>query len=182
MNNSELKSKLQKSLDHLKNELSQIRTGRATPGLIENIQVEAYGSKMMIKELGSISILDPQNLVVSSWDKSLNNAIVAAVRDSDLKVNPVIDGASVRVPIPPLTEERRKEFAKIASQKVEEAKNSMRSIRQDAMKDIDKEFSEKRIGEDEKFSKRDEVEKLVKEFVSEAEEIGEAKKEDLMRV
>ncbi|EKD99479.1 MAG: hypothetical protein ACD_22C00251G0004 [uncultured bacterium] len=182
MLNSDLKLKLQKSVDFLKTEISQIRTGRASPSLLEDIAVEAYGSKMKVKELGSISSIDPQNLVVSPWDKGLATAIAAAIRDSDLKVNPIVDNGNIRVPIPSLTEDRRKEFVKIASQKVEEAKNAMRNIRQEAMKDIDKEFLDKKLGEDEKFTAKDVVEKTVKEFVTQADDLGEEKKTDLMRV
>jgi ribosome recycling factor len=182
MTSGELKNKLQKSLDFLSIELSQIRTGRATPSLVEDIRVEVYGSKMAVKELGSISLLDPQNILISPWDKSVATAISAAVRDSDLKVNPIVDGASVRVPIPALTEERRKEFAKIASGKVEEAKNAMRSIRQEAMKDVDKDFADKKIGEDEKFSLREAVEETVKDYIEKADEMGNSKKDDLLKI
>lgn len=182
MQTAELKSKLSKTLDHLKNELAQIRTGRGTPSLLENISVDAYGAKMTIKEVGSITVLDPQNLLVTPWDRSLVNAVAKAIQESDLKLNPVVDSTQVRVPIPGLTEERRKEFAKVASSKVEDSKNSMRSIRQDAMKDIDKSFADKLIGEDEKFTQREEVEKIVKEFVTQADELGESKKADIMSV
>jgi ribosome recycling factor len=182
MNITELKAKLQRSLDHLESELAQVRTGRATPALLENITVDAYGTKMTIKELGSISLLDPQNLLVQVWDRGLQPAVVSAIRESDLKVNPVIDGQNIRVPIPSLTEERRKEFVKVVSVKLEEAKNSMRNIRQEAMKVVDKDFSDKLIGEDEKFTRREEVEKAVKDFVSLADDIGEEKKSDLMKI
>ena len=179
---SELRAKLDKSVDHLRDELSQVRTGRATPTLIENIPVEAYGAKMTVKELGSINVADAQNLIVSVWDKGLLSAVASAIRESELKVDPVVDGNMVRVPVPTLTEERRREFVKIVSSRVEEAKNSIRNIRQDAMKDIDKEFADKSIGEDEKFSRKEEVEDVVKEYISEVEELGENKKTDLLTV
>ncbi len=182
MNTSELKSKLTKSLEILKNDLAQIRTGRANPGLVEGIAVEAYGSKMTVKELGSVTVLDAQILTVSPWDKNLLKDIAKAITESDLKINAVVDGNSVRVPIPALTEDRRKEFAKIVSAKVEDIKNSMRNVRQDAMKDIEKAFTDKSIGEDDKFSQKEEVEKIVKEFVVKAEELGEAKKTDIMKI
>ena len=174
MNTTELKAKLVKSLDHLKTELSQIRTGRGSPALLENILVNAYDSKMSIKELGSISVLDSQNLVITPWDKSLLKAIGAAIMESDLKLNPVVDSSQVRVPIPALTEERRKEFTKVVSAKVEEAKNAMR--------DIDKAFTDKLIGEDDKFSQKDDVEKTVKDIVTQADSLGESKKADLMSI
>lgn len=182
MTQSELKSKLEKSIEFLKTELSQVRTGRASPALLESIQVDAYGTKMHVKEVGSISLLDPQNLVVIPWDKGLLGAIANAIRDSDLKLNPVPEPDRLRVPIPALNEERRKELSKVVNTKVEEAKNAMRSVRQDAMKDIDKEFTDKKIGEDEKFTLKDEVEKIVKEFVTNADTLGEAKRNDLMQI
>ena len=182
MTTSELKSKLTKSLEHLEQELAQIRTGRASPALLENIAVDAYGTKMTVKELGTIGLLDSQNLMIQIWDKSLQGAVVSAVRESDLKVNPVIDGSVIRVPIPTLTEERRKEFVKIVSGKVEETKGAMRNIRQDAMKDVEKEFTDKKIGEDEKFSQKEEVEGVVKDFISRVDELGESKKSDIMKI
>jgi ribosome recycling factor len=100
----------------LKSELAQIRTGRASPALIENVMVDAYGSKMAMKEVGSISVLDSQNLVVSPWDKSLIQAVAKALRESELKINAVDESDRVRVPFPALTEERRKEFVKIVPQ------------------------------------------------------------------
>ncbi len=179
---SELKSKLQKSLDFLETELAQIRTGRANPSLLESIQVDAYDSKVSIQELGSITIQEGQTILVTPWDKTLLNTIANAIRESDLKLNPVVTGDVLRVPIPPLTEDRRIELTKVVSQKVEDAKNSLRHIRQDAMKDIEEDFTAKRIGEDDKFKQKDDVEKVVKEYVSSADAIGESKKQDVLKV
>lgn len=182
MSQTEIKVKLEKSLEFFRLELSQIRTGRANPSLIENIDVDAYGTKMKLKELGSISLLDNQNLVVMAWDKGLLGAIAGAITESELKLNPIPEQDRVRVPIPALTEERRKEFTKIVSTKAEETKNAMRSIRQDAMKDVDKEFTDKKIGEDDKFRLKEEIEKIVKDYVSKVDEFAETKKSDLMTI
>jgi ribosome recycling factor len=182
MTSHDLKNKLEKQLEFLKTELSQIRTGRATPTLIENVEVDAYGTKMKLKELGSITVLDSQNLVVTAWDRGLNGAIAGAIRDSDLKLNPVPEPDRLRIPIPALTEERRKEFVKLSATKCEECKSSMRNIRQDAMKDIDKSFTDKELSEDERFTAKEEVEKVVKEFVTKADEIAESKKEELLKI
>ena len=179
MTEPDLKTKLTKSIDHLKQELSQVRTGRANPSLLENIVVEAYGSKMTIKELGIVNVQDAQMLTVTPWDKSLGSAIVKAINESDLKLNAAVDGTLVRVPIPTLTAERRGDLVKLVGVKVEECKTSMRNIRQDAMKDIDKEFSDKLIGEDDKFAKREKVETTIKDFVKQADIVGESKKSDL---
>ena len=137
---------------------------------------------MTIKELGSITLLDNQNLIISPWDRGLIQPIGKAIRESELKLNPIEDSDKIRVPVPSLTEERRKEFTKLVSSKVEEAKNSMRNVRQDAMKDVDKDFADKLIGEDDKFRQKEEIEKIVKEFSETVEELGESKKEELMTI
>ncbi len=182
MNESELKLRLDKSLEYLKTELGYVKTGRATPSLIENISVSAYGSKMNLKELGSINLLDNQTLVISPWDKSLLSSIAKAIRESDLNLNPAEDNDRIRIPIPPLTEERRKELAKKVSIQAEEAKQSIRSIRQDAMKDIDNAFLSKSIGEDEKFARKEKIENIIKDYIKQIDDIGESKKSEIMRV
>jgi ribosome recycling factor len=182
MVSTEYKNKLDKALDFLKLELTQVRTGRASPSLLEEVEVEAYGSTMKVKELGSISLLDAQNLLVLPWDKSLLKSISKAIRESDLKLNPIDDSDKIRVPVPALTEERRKELAKLVSQKVEDSKNVARNIRQDIMKDIDKQFADKEIGEDEKFRFKEDTEKVIKEYVTKIDELGEDKKADLLKI
>lgn len=182
MTNSELKSKLNKSLEFLESELSQIRTGRANPSLLDDVVVEAYEAKMLLKELASITNADSQTLIISPWDRSLLDVIGKCIREGDLKLNPVVGGDSIKVSLPPLTEERRKEFAKIVSTKLEECKNSFRNIRQDAMKDVDKMFSDKEIGEDEKFALKEEIEEIIKDFTLRVEELSESKKQDLLTV
>jgi ribosome recycling factor len=182
MNAPELKLKLLKSIDFLKSELSQIRTGRASPSLIESVLVDAYESKMSVKELGTITVMDSQNLVVSPWDKSLLKPIAKAIRESGLGLNPIDEPDRIRIPIPALTEERRTELTRIVSGKVEECKNSLRNVRQDAMKYIEKEFLDKNISEDEKFSQKEEVEKTIKTFIEQADELGEVKKKELLAI
>jgi ribosome recycling factor len=182
MNKSELKSKLEKSIEFLQGELSKVRTGRATPAILESVKVNAYGTMMSIKEVGSITVADSQLLLVTPWDRSIIDSVAKAIREGDLNLNPAVDGNVVRVPIPDLTEERRKELAKGVSVKVEEAKNVIRNIRQDAMKDIDNDFNNKLIGEDEKFKLKEETEEIVKSFSDKAVTIGESKKEDLMKI
>jgi ribosome recycling factor len=182
MTKSELKSKLEKSFEFLQVELRQVRTGRASPAILDDIIVVAYDSNMHINELASITLMDPQNIVVTPWDKSLLQVIAKSIRESELKLNPIEDTDKIRVQIPALTEERRQEFAKQVTIKTEECKNAFRNIRQDAMKDIDKQFSDKEIGEDEKFTLRDEVEKTLKQFLEDADALGDSKKEELLTV
>lgn len=182
MTKSELKAKLEKSLEFVEGEISKIRTGRASPALIESVKVNAYGSQMSIKELGSVSVPDPKSLVVSVWDKSLLNNVAKAINEGGLNLNAVVDSEIVRVPVPDLSEERRKELTKLVSAKIEEAKNSIRSIRQEAMKDIDGDFEKKLIGEDDKFKIKEEYEALVKEYTDQVTDLGEEKKEDLLSI
>lgn len=179
---SEIKARLNKSLEFLTSEFVNIRAGRATPNILEDLEVSAYQSTMTIKELGSITVLDFQNLVISPWDKNTISAIVKAIRESDLNLNPSDDGSVIRVPVPPLTEERRHELTKLAAKKAEETRQAMRNIRQDAMKDIDKDFADKKIGEDEKFTQKEEIEKVVKEIVGKVDILLEEKTKDLLTI
>lgn len=178
----ELNQKLTLSMEFFASELTKIRTGRASSALVENLEVDAYGSRMKIKELGSIAVPEPQTIVVSPWDKSLLKDIDKALRESSLGVNPVAGGDSIKVPIPALTEDRRKELVRAVGVKLEECKNSMRNLRQDAMKQVDKAFADKEIGEDDKFNQREEVEAIVKDFVDRAEKISEDKKQDILKI
>jgi ribosome recycling factor len=182
MTKSELIKKLDGALDFFKTDIAQVRTGRANPVVIEELVVEVYGSKMKVKELGTISVPEPQLIVVSPWDKSVLQIIDKAIRESDLKLNPVTADGVIRIPIPPLSQERREEFAKMVSTKMELARQTIRNIRQDAIKEIEKSFADKAIGEDEKFSQKEEVEKLVKDITTEVGELGEAKREDILAI
>ena len=182
MTKFELIKKLDIALDFFKTDISQVRTGRANPVVIEELTVEVYGSKMKVKELGTISVPEPQLIVVSPWDKSVLQIIDKAIRESDLKLNPVTADGVIRIPIPPLSQERREEFAKMVSTKMELARQTIRNIRQEAIKDIEKSFSDKAIGEDEKFTQKEEVERLVKDITTEVGELGDAKREDILAI
>ena len=137
---------------------------------------------MTVKELGTIAVPEPQMITVSPWDKALIPVIAKAIRESELKLNPTEEGGLVRIPIPALTEDRRKEFAKLVAAKVEESRQSIRNIRQDAMKLVEKEFTDKLIGEDEKFTRKDEIEETVRSVVSDIEALGEEKKSDILKI
>lgn len=182
MTTAELKTKLNATIEHLNTELSGIRTGRATTSLVEEIEVDAYGARMKIRELGTLSTPDAQMILISPWDKSLIKDIDKAIRNANLALNPVPDSQVLKVPVPALTEDRRKEFTKLVTERAEQAKNKLRNVRQDAMKDIDNQFSNKEITEDDKFSAKEEVEKIVKEFTNLVESTAEKKKADLMTV
>jgi len=151
----EFESQLEISLEQLKKDLAQIRTGRVTATILDSVKVEAYDSKMSIQEIGSVTSLNASTLVIIPWDKSLLPNISKAIQESDIQVTPIVEGDRVRLPFPGLTEERRKEFARVVLDKVEECRQKIRRVRQDAMRDIDKMFSDKEIGEDEKFQMKD---------------------------
>lgn len=182
MNKAELKKTLTESVEFFKIELLKIRTGRANPGLVEDVLVDAYGSKTRIKELGSITIPEPQMIVVSPWDRSLIPGISKSINNSELNLNSSYDNEKVRIPIPPLSEERRVELAKIVTLKLESCKTTIRNIRNETMKDIDKSFNEKKISEDEKFKLKEDADKIIKEYSDMAEDLASDKKKSLMEI
>jgi len=182
MNKAELKKSLTEAIEFFKIELSKIRTGRATPGLIEDVLVEAYGSKTRIKELGSITIPEPQMIVVSPWDRSLIPGISKSINTSELNLNSSYDNEKVRIPIPPLSEERRTELSKIVTLKLEGCKTTVRNLRNDIMKSIDKSFTDKQISEDEKFKLKEDADKIIKEYSDMAEDLASDKKKSLMEI
>lgn len=182
MNKSEIRKDLTEALEFFKSELTKIRTGRATPALIEDLTIEVYGSKMRLKEVGSITVPEPQMIVVSPWDRSQIPSISKAINTSDLNLNSSYDNERVRVPIPPLSEERRSELAKLVTAKLEACKTTIRNLRNDVMKSIDKDFSDKKISEDEKFSLKEDADKIIKDFSEQAETLSNDKKKSLMEL
>lgn len=176
------KSKLEEKIKYLKDEMAKIRTGRASPALLEQVKVDAYDSQMSIKELGSITVSDAKTLVISVWNKDLIENVSKAISASDLGLNPTIDGGVIRVPVPSLTEERREEMTHLVTEKVEEIKNSIRNVRQEFIKEVEADFKNKEIGEDEKFRQIDIIEETIKEYTQEAVEIGDNKKEIIRKV
>jgi ribosome recycling factor len=182
MNKSELKRDLTEAVDFFKTELAKIRTGRATPSLVEDLILEVYGSKMRLKELGSITVPESQLIVVSPWDRSQIPSISKAINTSELNLNSSFDNEKVRIPIPPLSEERRAELAKLVTAKLEACKTTIRNLRNDVMKSVDKDFSEKKISEDEKFSLKEDADKIIKEFTEQAETFSNEKKKSLMEL
>lgn len=173
------KDAFDKSIDHLKQEITVLRTGRATPALVEDIVVEAYGTKQPLKSVASISVADAKTLNVDPWDKTLVQAVETAIRNSDVGINPVNDGTLIRLPLPDLTAERRADLIKVLHKKLEEARISVRKIREDVRSEIDKKEKAKEISEDEKFGMQDDLEKLVKEYNEHIKKIGEEKEKEI---
>jgi ribosome recycling factor len=171
-----------KVLEHLKTELSSLRTGRAHPSIVENIIVEAYGVKTPIRGLANIIISDPRTLVVEPWDKSVIKDMEKAIQMANIGINPVNEGTKIRLSMPQMTEENRKEMIKIMGQKLEQSRISLRSVRETVKDEIAKAEKDKKIAEDEKFRATEELEKFVKEQNDEIKAIGDKKEQELMTI
>lgn len=172
---------LEKCIDALKEDLVQIRTGRATPELVEDILVEAYDTQSPIKNYATINVSDARSLVISPWDKSILDNISKAISNAKLGFSPVTEGDHIRVMTPELTEERRKEYVKIMKDRTEDARVAVRGVRQKYRKELDVMESDG-FSEEEADRIRDGIEKLVKEYNEKIEEMKESKEKDLMTI
>lgn len=176
---TEANQRTKNALDHLKMELTSIRAGRASPASIENIPVEAYGAKMKLMEVGTIAAPQPSLLTVSVWDASIVEKVVKSLQEANLGLNPSFEGQTIRLPIPPLTEERRHEYIKLVHQKMEHSKISMRQIRQDIRESWQRDQEAGQFGEDE-FDRRSRIlQELIDKGIREIEEIGSVKEQEL---
>lgn len=184
MDFADTKLLMQKALEHFKGEILAIRTGRAVPALVENIPVNAYGgtARMTVKELGTITATDAQNLLITPWDQAVIGEIRQGILAANVGLNPVIDNGTIRIAVPALTTERRQEYVKLLRQKMEEARVSLRNIRQDKMKDIRSAFEEKEISEDEKFRAEEELQKITDDFIEQIDELGKKKEQEILGI
>ncbi len=171
-----------KAIDALRRDLATIRTGRASPSLVERLPVDYYGSSTPLNQLAGISVPEPRMLVIQPWDRGSMAAIEKAIRKSELGLNPTNDGQVVRIAIPPLTEERRKQLVKLVHGHVEEGKVALRNIRRDAMTHVKELLSEKLIGEDDERRAEHQVDELTRRYVSDAERVGKAKEQEVLEV
>ena len=178
----EYKTKMGNTLKIFHEELNRLRTGRATPSLLEPVIVDAYNSKMKISELATVNAPEPKLLTVQVWDKSMVQNIEKSIRESELGLNPNTDGQLIRVPLPDLTEERRTELTKVASKFSEDAKISIRNIRRDAMDKIKEEEKNNLISEDEQKSACDEIQKITDDQIKEIENVFENKKNEIIQI
>lgn len=178
----ESKIKMEKSIDALRNELARIRTGKATTALLDGIKVEYYGNLTPLNQLANISVLDPHTLSVTPWDKSVLQAIDKSILNADLGLNPISDGTNLKIPIPPLTEERRKDLVKLVKKFGEDAKVAIRNIRRDANDHIKREHKDKNITEDEMKNFENKIQKITDEHIDLIEKILEHKEKELMEV
>jgi len=178
----EYKNKMENTLKIFHEELNRLRTGRATPSLLEPVFVEAYNSKMKISELATVNAPEPKLLTVQVWDKSMVQNVEKSIRESKLGLNPTADGQLIRVPLPDLTEERRLELTKVASKFSEDAKVSIRNIRRDAMDKIKEEQKSNIISEDEQKSTSESIQKVTDEKIKEIGDVFEDKKKEIMQI
>lgn len=179
---SECRHKMQTSVQALKEDLSQIRTGRASPGLVEKLEVEYYGQPTALIQLASISVPEPRQLLIRPFDANSVGDIEKAILTSDLGLTPNNDGKVIRLNLPMLTEERRKELVKVVGARVEEARIAVRNIRQAANKDLRELESEKMISEDDLQRGEKDVQQLTEDTNEELEQIGQAKEKEVMEV
>ena len=171
-----------KAIDALRRDLATIRTGRASPSLVERLPVDYYGSSTPLNQLAGISVPEPRMLVIQPWDRGSMAAIEKAIRKSELGLNPTNDGQVVRIAIPALTEERRKQLVKLVHGHVEEGKVALRNIRRDAMTHIKELLAEKLIGEDDERRAEQQVDEITRRCVSDAERVGKAKEQEVLEV
>jgi len=176
----ERKADFEAAVQHAHDEAANIRTGRATPDLVDDLPVEYHGSTLTIKELAAISVPEPRSLAIQPWDKGALALIEKAIRNSQLGLAPVTDGTAVRLTIPPLTEERRKEYVRLLHQKMEEVRIRVRQTREDILKKVQAAVREKTAREDDVRNAKDELQKVVDDVNGRIEEIKERKEKELM--
>ena len=173
-------TRMGKSIDALKHEFSKIRTGRAHPSLLDQISVSYYGTESSLSQVANIAVEDSRTLTISPWEKGMVQAIEKAILKSDLGLNPATNGMVIRVPLPALTEERRRSLVKVVKQEAENGRVAIRNIRRDANSEIKDSLKEKLISEDEARIAEDKIQKLTDQYVKDVEKLLEAKEADLL--
>lgn len=175
-------TRMGKAIEALRHHLGAVRTGRASPSLVERLVVDYYGAPTPLNQMAGISVPEPRLLVIQPWDRGSIGAIEKAIQKSELGLNPNNDGQVVRINIPPLTEERRKQLVKVVHNYVEEGKVSVRNIRRDALGSLRELLNERTISEDEERRAAHQVEDLTKRFIDEVDKIGKAKEQEVLEV
>lgn len=179
---NETKTRMEHTIEDFRKKLTSIRTGRASTGLLDNIHVEYYGSQMPLNQVATIHAPESALLTVQPFDPSMIGPIEKAIRTSDLGINPSNDGKLIRLPIPPLTEERRKQMVKSIHEIAEEHKTAVRNIRRDQNEKLKKSLKDKQISEDEEKSGLDQVQKLTDQYIAKITELGKHKEDEIMKV
>ena len=182
MDFNDLARRMDGAVDVFVNELKGLRTGRASASLVENVNVDAYGNQMPLNQLGSISVPEPRMITVQVWDQSMVQSVEKAVANAGLGLNPSSDGQLVRIPLPELTEDRRKELVKVAHQYAEKARVAIRNVRRDGMDQLKKEEKDGEISQDEQHTEADKVQKLTDGHVEKVDEILKKKEDEILSV
>ena len=174
--------KMRKTVEALKTDLAKVRTGRAHTGLLDHIMVDYYGTSTPIPQVGNVTLLDARTITVSPWDKKMAPAIEKAIRDSDLGLNPAAMGETVRVPMPALTEERRKDLIKVVRHEGENARVAVRNVRRDGIHHLKELLKQKKVAEDEERRAQDDIQKLTDRSIADIDKLLQQKETDLMAV
>ncbi|MBM3284540.1 MAG: ribosome recycling factor [Candidatus Aminicenantes bacterium] len=178
----ELEKRMKVSLEHFRKDLSKLRTGRANISLFEDIKVDYYGTLTPINQLATLGIPDPTLITVQPWDPSLLETIDKAIRAADLGLNPINDGKTLKVPIPPLDEERRREMAKRIRKMLEEEKTTLRNMRRESKEQIEQLEKDKKITEDDKFNGLEQLQKIMDEYTKKTEDMAAAKEKEILEL
>jgi ribosome recycling factor len=182
INLTDYESKMNKSLEVLKREFNGLRTGRASVSLLDSIYIDAYGSSVPLNQVSNISVPESRLITVQVWDETLITVVESTIRNSDLGLNPMLEGNLIRIPIPELSEERRKELAKIASKYSEDCKVSVRNVRREAMEKIKALEKDKEISKDESFKFSDQVQEITDKLIEKIDMLFSEKEKDILRV
>ncbi len=177
---ADIERRMNGAVDSLKSDLSGLRTGRANVALLDPVVAEVYGAMMPLNQVATVSAPEPRMLSVQVWDKSNTTAVEKGIAKAGLGLNPMTDGQTIRLPIPDLTEERRRELAKLAGQYAEKARIAIRNVRRDGMESLKEDEKKKEISEDERKRMEDDVQKLTDKYVAEADAAAEAKEKEIM--
>lgn len=179
---NDAENRMKSAIKVLEEDLEGIRTGRATPALVEKLMVEYYGMQTPFNQVANISIPDARTILIRPFEASLLKAMEKSIQSSDLGLTPSNDGKSIRLMLPPLTEDRRKELMKIVSSRLEDARISIRNVRRDVIKDLKDSEKEKLISEDEKKKGEDKIQKLTDQWITQVDEVGKHKEKEIMEV
>ncbi|MFN3514352.1 MAG: ribosome recycling factor [Phenylobacterium sp.] len=179
---SKYKDRMDKAVAALKEEFGSLRTGRASASLLDQVHVDAYGSTVPINQVGAVSVPEPRSITVNVWDRGLVVSVEKAIRNSGLGLNPVVDGQTLRIPIPPLTEERRRDLAKLAGKYAEQQRVAVRNVRRDANDDLKKAEKDGVISQDEHKRMETEVQKITDEAIKRVDEALKTKEQEIMQV
>lgn len=177
-----IERKMQRSIEMLSEALKKIRTGRAHTGLLDHIQVNYYGARVPISQVANLTLIDARTISVAPWEKNMMSIVEKAIRESDLSLNPSAQGGFLRVPLPPLTEERRRDLVKVIKHEGETAKIAVRALRRDANAQLKKRLKEKEISEDDERREQDEMQKLTDVFIAKIDALVQEKEKEMMTV